>query len=187
MRRIPREIFSIGYPPHLYNTDVALPIGCGQTMSRPSTVATVLSSLGLEPHHRVLEIGTGSGYQTAILSGLCKEVWSIERAEPLLTRAMASLTRLGRLNVVALLGDGRQGWPAAAPFDRIVVCCALRGTPRTLLGQLKPSGNAIWPEFQRRARGQQLILAQKLLSGEIVLSALGSSDFVCVEGGLWGA
>ncbi|MCI4661775.1 MAG: protein-L-isoaspartate(D-aspartate) O-methyltransferase [Neomegalonema sp.] len=137
-------------PPYLQDAhqDTALPIACGQTISQPSVVALMTAALAPEPTHRVLEIGTGSGYQAAILAPLCRRVYTIERHPALHRLAKARLDRLGLHNVTTLLGDGSRGWPEQAPFDRILLTAAPEDVPRLLAQQLKPGGVMVLPAGQ---------------------------------------
>jgi len=123
----------------------ALPIACGQTISQPFVVAYMTQHLDLGENMRVLEIGTGSGYQAAILSPLCRRVYTIERHRPLLDQAKERFKALKLENVVARHGDGFAGWPEQAPFDRIILSCAVQQVPQQLLEQLKPGGVLIAP------------------------------------------
>jgi len=126
-------------------TDQPLPIGYGQTISQPFIVAFMTEQLRLAPGDRVLEIGTGSGYQAAILAELVAEVYSIEIIEPLAKTAAATLERLGYKNVNVKAGDGYKGWPEHAPFDAVTVTCAPDHVPRPLVDQLKEGGRMIIP------------------------------------------
>jgi protein-L-isoaspartate(D-aspartate) O-methyltransferase len=125
--------------------DEPLPIGEGQTISEPFIVAFMTEQLDPKPTDRVLEIGTGSGYQAAILSRLAREVYTIEIIEPLAKRAQATLQRLGYSNVKVLVGDGYKGWPDHAPFDGIIVTCAPDHIPQPLVDQLRDGGRMIIP------------------------------------------
>ena len=125
--------------------DEPLPIGYGQTISQPSVVAMMCDLLELEPGDRVLEIGTGSGYHAAVLSQLAAEVYSIEILRPLADRARRTLGRLGYDNVHVRRGDGYRGWPAAAPFDAILLTAAPPRIPQPLLDQLAPDGRLVAP------------------------------------------
>jgi protein-L-isoaspartate(D-aspartate) O-methyltransferase len=125
--------------------DSALPIDCGQTISQPFIVAMMTQALKVEPRHRVLEIGTGSGYQTAILSRLARYVYTVERYRTLLAEAEARIRALDILNVITRFGDGGEGWPEQSPFDRIMVTAAAPDEPKTLLAQLKPGGVLVCP------------------------------------------
>ena len=145
MEQTPRDLFT----PDLFQEraweDSALPIACGQTISQPYIVALMTQSLQIEPRSRVLEIGTGSGYQTAVLARLARLVYTVERYRTLLSEAEARIKKLGLLNVITKFGDGGEGWPEQAPFDRILVTAAAPGEPKTLLAQLKPSGVLVAP------------------------------------------
>ncbi|WP_309645055.1 protein-L-isoaspartate(D-aspartate) O-methyltransferase [Phenylobacterium sp.] len=141
----PREMFT----PDLFKErafeDSALPIACGQTISQPFIVGLMTQALGLEPRSRVLEIGTGSGYQTTVLSKLARLVYTVERYRTLMGEAEARFKHLGLTNVITRFGDGGQGWPEQAPFDRILVTAAAPDEPKALLSQLKPSGVLVAP------------------------------------------
>jgi protein-L-isoaspartate(D-aspartate) O-methyltransferase len=125
--------------------DEPLPIGYGQFISQPFVVAFMTEQLDPKPTDRVLEIGTGSGYQAAVLSKLVAEVYTIEIIEPLAKRAEADLKRLGYLNVKVLAGDGYKGWPEYAPFNSIIVTCAPDRVPQALIDQLQNGGRMIIP------------------------------------------
>jgi protein-L-isoaspartate(D-aspartate) O-methyltransferase len=145
IEKVPRELFV----PELFQArsweDSALPIACGQTISQPFIVGLMTQALRVEPRSRVLEIGTGSGYQTAVLSRLCRFVYSVERYRTLLGEAEARLKALDVSNVFTRFGDGGEGWPEQAPFDRILVTAAAPGEPKALLSQLKPNGILVAP------------------------------------------
>ncbi|QJD29156.1 protein-L-isoaspartate(D-aspartate) O-methyltransferase [Methylococcus geothermalis] len=136
---VPRQLREYAY------NDNALPIGLGQTISQPYIVAFMTEQLDPKPTDKVLEIGTGSGYQAAVLSKLVAEVYTIEIVEPLGQRARADLQRLGYGNVHVRIGDGYRGWPEAAPFDAIIVTSAAREVPQPLIDQLKDGGRMIAP------------------------------------------
>ncbi|CAN0440474.1 unnamed protein product, partial [Phaeothamnion confervicola] len=125
--------------------DQALPIACGQTISQPYVVAYMTEQLAVRPHDRVLEIGTGSGYQAAVLSRLAREVVSIERYRTLAAQARGQLALLGYDNVEVLFGDGLAGLPGRAPFDRIIVTAAAEEVPQALLDQLADDGVMVLP------------------------------------------
>lgn len=145
MRKVPRhEFVPEQYRDQAYN-DHPLPIGYGQTISQPYIVAFMTEQLQPKPTDRVLEIGTGSGYQAAVLSLLVAEVYTIEIIEPLARRAELDLKRLGYNNVKVRHGDGYLGWPEAAPFDAIIVTCAPEEVPQPLIDQLKDGGRMIIP------------------------------------------
>lgn len=141
----PRDIFT----PDLFQEraweDSALPIACGQTISQPFIVGLMTQALKVEPRARVLEIGTGSGYQTTILSKLSRLVYTVERYRTLMREAEARFKTLGLTNVITKFGDGGLGWPEQAPFDRILVTAAAPGEPKALLSQLKPIGILVAP------------------------------------------
>jgi protein-L-isoaspartate(D-aspartate) O-methyltransferase len=145
IERTPRDLFT----PDLFRQrsweDSALPIACGQTISQPFIVGLMTQALTLEPRARVLEIGTGSGYQTAVLSRLARLVYTIERYRTLKREAEARFETLGLTNVITKFGDGGQGWPEQAPFDRILVTAAAPSEPKLLLRQLKPAGVLVAP------------------------------------------
>jgi len=141
----PRELFT----PDLFKErafeDSALPIACGQTISQPFIVGLMTQALQVESRSRVLEIGTGSGYQTTILSKLSRLVYTIERYRTLMREAEARFNALALTNVITKFGDGGKGWPEQAPFDRIMVTAAAPGEPKALLSQLKPNGILVAP------------------------------------------
>lgn len=177
----PREIFV----PELFQDrsweDSALPIDCGQTISQPFIVGLMTQALNVEPRHRVLEIGTGSGYQTAILCKLARYVYTIERYRTLLTEAEGRLRKLGVENAVTRFGDGSLGWPEQAPFDRIMVTAAAPSEPKRLLSQLKPNGVLVAPV----GRGPVQSLVRYVGDGEgaFLREPLGEVRFVpLVEG-----
>ena len=145
MDEVPRERFvELEFTDSAY-ADQALPIACGQTISQPYVVAYMTEQLRLRPHHRVLEIGTGSGYQAAVLSRLAREVVSIERYRTLAEHARERLRSVGASNVEVLVGDGMEGAPDKAPFDRIVVTAAAETVPQALVDQLADDGIMLLP------------------------------------------
>ena len=145
MELVPREIFvDPAFAGEAY-ADTALPIDCGQTISQPYVVAFMSEMLGVEPEDKVLEIGTGSGYQAAVLSHLCRRVYTVERYRELQKAAADRLAELDIRNVVTIIGDGRLGWPPQAPFDRIIVTAASEEPPEALIDQLKVGGRMIVP------------------------------------------
>jgi len=145
IERTPRDVFVDEPFAHRAYDNSALPIACGQTISQPYVVAYVTQELKLEPQMRVLEIGTGSGYQAAVLAPLCRRVYTIERHKPLLREAEARFKALKLANVVTRHGDGFDGWPEQAPFDRILLSAAVSEVPLNLTEQLKPGGWLIAP------------------------------------------
>ncbi|MDD9901722.1 MAG: protein-L-isoaspartate(D-aspartate) O-methyltransferase [Alphaproteobacteria bacterium] len=152
IERIPREAF---IPPTFQDQayeDMALPIGRGQTISQPLVVAMMTQELELNDRHKVLEIGTGSGYQAAILSKLCRRVYSIERHRPLLEIAEQRFEELRLRNITTIAGDGMKGWIEQAPFDRIIVTAAAGGdAPTALLDQMSVGGIMIIPMGRDKA------------------------------------
>jgi protein-L-isoaspartate(D-aspartate) O-methyltransferase len=145
LEKTPREMFT----PDLFKErsweDSALPIACGQTISQPFIVGLMTQALTLDRRARVLEIGTGSGYQTAVLSRLSRLVYTVERYRTLMREAEDRFRRLELTNVITRFGDGGDGWPEQAPFDRIMVTAAAPEEPRVLLAQLKPDGVLVAP------------------------------------------
>jgi len=146
IERVPRELF---LPPLFHDQaydDVALPIGLGQTISQPSVVGFMTQELELNDRHKVLEVGTGSGYQTSILARLCRRVYSVELHRELLAEAEQRFEKLKLYNITATAGNGALGWPKQAPFDRIIMTCAADSEPpRALLDQLAVGGIIILP------------------------------------------
>ena len=145
IERTPRDLFVDEPFAHRAYDNSALPIACGQTISQPYVVAYVTQELKLEPQMRVLELGTGSGYQAAVLAPLCRRVYTIERHRPLLREAETRFKALKLDNVVTRHGDGFDGWPEQAPFDRILLSAAVGEVPVNLTKQLKPGGWLIAP------------------------------------------
>jgi len=141
--------------------DSPLPIGHGQTISQPYIVAFMTEKLDLKPSDKVLEIGTGSGYQAAILAKLVKDVYSVEIVEPLAKRAKATLGKLGFKNVHVRAGDGYKGWPTQAPFDAVIVTCAPDHIPEPLVEQLREGGTMMIPVGARDG-AQELYLLRKI-------------------------
>ncbi|KSB88552.1 protein-L-isoaspartate O-methyltransferase [Caulobacter vibrioides] len=145
IEKTPRDLFT----PDLFKErsweDSALPIACGQTISQPFIVGLMTQALTVEPRCRVLEIGTGSGYQTAILSRVSRLVYTVERYRTLMKEAEARFSALGLTNVITKFGDGWEGWREQAPFDRIMVTAAAQEEPKGLLAQLKPNGVLVAP------------------------------------------
>lgn len=145
MREVPRHLFvPPGMQPYAY-LDTPLPIGYEQTISQPYVVGFMTEALKLKAEDRVLEVGTGSGYQAAVLSVLVREVYSIEIVAPLAGEAAERLRRMGYANVKVRAGDGYRGWPEAAPFNAIIVTAAPDHVPQPLLDQLAPDGRLIVP------------------------------------------
>ena len=160
IRSTPRHIFLDEALSHRAYEDVALPIGFNQTISQPYVVAFMTEKLEVEEHHKVLEIGTGSGYQAAVLSKLCSHVYTIERYRELQKVADAHFEELGIDNISTIIGDGWIGWPPQAPFDRIIVTAAAPEVPEALVDQLKVGGRMIIPIGENRD-SQSLIQVDK--------------------------
>jgi len=180
MGRVPRHEF---VPAHLQGQayqDYPLPIGHEQTISQPFIVAFMTEALQPAPTDRVLEIGTGSGYQAAVLAELVAEVYTIEIVEPLGIRARDDLARLGYDNVQVLIGDGYEGWPEHAPFDAIIVTCSPEAVPAALVEQLRDGGRMIIPVGDARS-GQELYLLEKR-GGQVVQRAVMPVRFVPMTG-----
>jgi protein-L-isoaspartate(D-aspartate) O-methyltransferase len=179
MRQVPREQFvAAAFQGEAYE-DKPLAIGCGQTISQPSIVALMTESLNPEPHQRILEIGTGSGYQTAILSLLAGEVVTIERFPELAFSAARRLARLGRWNIFYLVGDGTLGWPSAAPFDGILVTASSPELPRPLWAQLAEGGVMVIPIGPR---DEQVLYAVRKNQGQPIWYTLTPCRFVPLVG-----
>lgn len=145
VEQTPRDLFVPALWQERAWEDSALPIACGQTISQPLIVGMMTQALHIKARDRVLEIGTGSGYQTAVLAKLARLVYTVERYKTLLAEAEERIKALGLLNVVTRYGDGGAGWPEQAPFDKIMVTAAAPGEPKTLLRQLKPGGVLVAP------------------------------------------
>jgi protein-L-isoaspartate(D-aspartate) O-methyltransferase len=145
MRKVPRHLFVPAESERLAYEDHPLPIGHGQTISQPYIVAFMTEALGLVGGETVLEVGTGSGYQAAVLAEIAGKVYSVEIVDPLAREAAERLSRLGYRNVEVRSGDGYQGWPEAAPFDGIMVTAAAPRIPETLKQQLKDGGRLVLP------------------------------------------
>ncbi len=179
MRATPRHEF---VPSHLWPNayyDMALPIGEGQTISPPFIVAYMTEAIDPQPKDKVLEIGTGSGYQAAVLSGLVEEVYTIEIVESLGKRAAKTLERLKYMNVHAKVGDGYLGWPEHAPFDKIIVTCSPEKVPQALVDQLKEGGRLVIPVGERY---QQTLYLLKKTKGKMASERLLPVVFVPMTG-----
>jgi protein-L-isoaspartate(D-aspartate) O-methyltransferase len=164
MDEVPREHFVTSEFADSAYADHALPIACGQTISQPYIVAYMTEQLEVEPQHRVLEVGTGSGYQAAILSRLAREVVSVERYRTLADTARDRLKTLGYANVTVLAGDGFAGAPDKAPFDRIIVTAAAEQIPDALVDQLSEHGKMVLP-LGPRDGAQHIVKLTKTASG----------------------
>jgi protein-L-isoaspartate(D-aspartate) O-methyltransferase len=177
MRAVPRHLF---VPPGLIGSaydDRPLPIGFGATISQPFVVAVMTAALRLRPGERVLEIGTGSGYQAAVLATLGCTVYTIEIVDSLAASAAARLARLGYDRVQVRLGDGWQGWPEAAPFDAIMVTAAPDSLPGVLITQLRRGGRMILP-LGPQGLNQRLVIAEKNEAGRVTTRDLMAVRFV---------
>jgi protein-L-isoaspartate(D-aspartate) O-methyltransferase len=179
MRETPRHEFVPANQRHRAYYDMALPIGAAQTISPPFIVASMTEAIDPQPSDRVLEIGTGSGYQAAVLSPLVREVYSIEIVESLGRRAARTLRRLGYKNVFTNVGDGYLGWPEAAPFDKIIVTCSPEKVPQPLVDQLRDGGRMIVPVGERH---QQVLYLFRKEGGELKSEALRPTLFVPMTG-----
>jgi protein-L-isoaspartate(D-aspartate) O-methyltransferase len=179
MRDTPRhEFVPVGERDHAY-FDMALPIGNGQTISPPFVVASMTEAIDPQPGDKVLEIGTGSGYQAAVLSPLVKDVYTIEIVEQLSSRATRALKRLNYKNVHTRAGDGYKGWPEVAPFDKIIVTCSPEEVPKPLVEQLKEGGLMVVPVGERY---QQTLYLMRKTDGKLKKEALRATLFVPMTG-----
>ncbi len=172
----PRQIFV----PELFQAraweDSALPIACGQTISQPQIVGLMTQALQLQQRSRVLEIGTGSGYQTVVLAKIARYVYTVERYRTLLSDAEKRIKALGLLNVISRFGDGGEGWPEQAPFDRVLVTAATPEDPVRLLGQLKPNGVLVAPVGRGAVQSLRRYVGDG--KGSFVKEELGDVRFV---------
>jgi protein-L-isoaspartate(D-aspartate) O-methyltransferase len=175
----PRHLFVPTGVAHRAYDDAPLPIGNGQTISQPSVHAQYLQTLALSGREKVLEIGTGSGYQTVLLAHLAAQVFSVERIAPLLERAREVIAQCGVSNVSLLLGDGSYGWPAFGPYDAILVSAASPDVPQPLLDQLADGGRMLVPVG---GRGEQRLLLVTRRGEEFVRDALTPVRFVPLVG-----
>jgi len=180
MREVPRVAFVPPSARLLANRDAPIPIGHGQTTSQPTLIAHIVASLELASTDRVLEVGTGLGYQTALLAHVAAEVYSIDRFDDLVEIARGNLAARGIHNVVLTVGDGTLGWPEHAPFDAIVVSAAFARVPPPLIEQLVEGGRLIQPLGEQR--GDDLVRFVKR-DGELELDRhLGAARFVPLRG-----
>ena len=181
MRQVPRHWFVPAEFSGMAYTDQPLPIGEGQTISQPYIVACMTEALHLTPDAKVLEIGTGSGYQAAVLAELTPYVFTIEIVEPLARRAQAAFERYGYTTIQARIGDGYAGWPEQAPFDAIIVTCAPDHIPPKLIAQLKPGGRICIPVGSEYGT-QKLVLATATGDGNVEQRELSLVRFVPMTG-----
>jgi len=184
LRRVPRERFVPRELRHRAWSNAPLPIGEGQTISQPFIVALMTQLLHPRPHHRVLEVGAGSGYQAAVLAELVGEVITLERIAALAEAARRRLAELGYGNVEVHVADGHTGWPQAAPYDGILVAAAAREVPQALVDQLAPGGRLVVPVGGDW--GQELILVEKGPDGGITRRNVLAVAFVPMLDGLEG-
>jgi protein-L-isoaspartate(D-aspartate) O-methyltransferase len=181
MYEVPRHEFA---PPHervRAYLDCPIPIGYGQTMSQPYTVAFMCEALELEGGEKVLEVGTGSGYGAAVLGELAREVWTMERIEPLKRQAEATLARLGYANVHVRLDDGTLGLAGEAPFDAICVTAGAKSLPAAYVEQLAPDGRIVIP-IGEHPRSQTMCRFRKGSDGQLSEEQLGGFAFVPLVG-----
>lgn len=179
--QVPRHAFVPGNEADYAYDNGPLPIGYGQTISQPFIVALMSDMLRTKSHHVVLEVGCGSGYQSAVLSRLVKQVYSVEIVPELAQAAQERLTHLGYGNVTVRHGDGYLGWPEHAPFDSIIVTAAAPEIPPPLIEQLKPGGRLVIPVGQPYGR-QELMLVEKNAAGEVSLHNMLPVAFVPLTG-----
>ena len=181
MEKVDRKDFLRGVFEKKAYEDIPLPIACGQTISQPSIVAQMTQSLEVTPRCKVLEIGTGSGYQATILSFLARRVYTVERHQPLMDQAQKVFDKLNLTNITAMKSDGSRGLPAQAPFDRILLTAAAEDPPHPLLEQLKPDGIMVLPVGQTDAV-QTMIKIKKTDQG-LIYHEIGEVRFVpLIEG-----
>jgi len=181
VRQVPRHAFVPEWQaPYAYDNG-PLPIGHGQTISQPFIVALMSDMLRTKPHHVVLEVGCGSGYQSAVLSRLVKQVYSIEIVPELAQAAQERLAHLGYANVTVRHGDGYLGWPEHAPFDGIIVTAAAPDIPPPLIEQLKPGGRMVIPVGLPHGR-QELLLVEKNAAGDVSTRDILPVAFVPLTG-----
>lgn len=182
IERVPREVFL----PEMFRDrayeNVALPVGHGQTISQPLVVAHMTEALEVGPRHKVLEIGTGSGYQAAVLAKLCRRVFTIERYRDLLKQAEERFAALRIHNITTRHGDGAKGWPEQSPFDRIIVTAAAAEVPPILKQSLIDGGILVIPVGEER-RDQELLKIRRT-GEEFITESLGGVRFVPLVAGL---
>lgn len=179
MAKVPREEFAAAGSMREAYGDYPLPIGAGQTVSQPYMVASMIESLELQPEDRVLEVGTGTGYQAAILAELAAEVWTIERYPELAQKAQQILTRLGYANVHVVEGDGSVGLPEHAPFTKILVAAAAPQAPPSLIAQLAEDGRLVVPIG---SRSEQQIHVIRKVAGQLITTTHELCRFVPLVG-----
>lgn len=178
--RVQRHLFVPEAVRHRAYDDSPVPIGFGQTASQPSLQALYMQRLGIEPHHRILEVGTGSGYQTAVLAMLGGQVYSIERIAALSQRARRAIDDLKLNNVALMVGDGTLGWAKYAPYDRILVAAGSPTVPQALVDQLAPDGAMAIPVGDREM--QTLVIVRKDAQGQVDTERVTECTFVPLVG-----
>jgi protein-L-isoaspartate(D-aspartate) O-methyltransferase len=181
MERTPREVFVPAPFRDKAYEDMTLPIGSGQTLSQPAVVGRMTQALELGERMKILEVGTGSGYQTAILSRLCRRVYTVERHRELLHEAEKRFKQLGLTNITAWIADGNRGWPEQAPFQRILVTAAAAQIPETLLDQLGDDGIMVVPVGPRH--GAQVLTRISRTPAGFETESLGPIRFVPLTAG----
>lgn len=182
MKHVPRDEFVPHAIKHKAFDNNALPIGEGQTISQPFIVALMTDLLATQSDHRILEIGTGSGYQAAVLSNLVKQVYSLEIVPNLAVESAHRLEKLGHTNVEVLVGNGHSGWPEQAPYDGIIITATASHLPPALLTQLKPGGRLVIP-LGLPFMHQELMLIEKDQRGEFHTTNILGVVFVPMIGG----
>ena len=183
-RRIPRQIFVPEYLQHQAMADEDLPIGLGQTLSPPYIIARMMQELKVTPKSRVLEVGTGSGFQTALLSLVCKHVYSVELLPELSARARRTLVEdMGLGNISLFVGDGTHGWSDQAPFDGIIVNGAVEDIPPALIGQLRDTGRLVIPVLDEETQELHIVTRQGYDENtEVIASDEFGGNFKELEG-----
>ena len=167
IEKVPREVFvPEAFLDQAYE-NIALPIASGQTISQPYVVAAMTAALEVGPRMKVLEVGTGSGYQAAVLAHLCRRLYTIERHRDLSEEAAAKFKLLRLTNIVMQVGDGAEGWPQQAPFDRIIITACADSRPEALIDQLRDGGIMVLPLTVPDGRGQRLVRLRR--EGDIIL------------------
>jgi protein-L-isoaspartate(D-aspartate) O-methyltransferase len=181
IERVPRELFvPEAFLDQAYE-NVALPIGAGQTISQPLVVAAMTGALEVGPRMKVLEVGTGSGYQAAVLAHLCRRLYTIERHRALAVEAEARLRRLRLANIVVQVGDGAVGWPEQAPFDRIIGTAASADVPAALADQLGEGGVMVLP-LMAADHGQEVVRVRREANGFSQQSLMAARFVPLVDG-----
>jgi protein-L-isoaspartate(D-aspartate) O-methyltransferase len=180
MRQTPRHLFIQGALNAQAYGDFPLPIGNGQTISQPYVVALMTQLLELKGHEKILEIGTGCGYQSAILAALCDKVYTVERIKPLLAKTRRTFDQLHLFNIVSKIDDGTEGWPEHGPFDAIMVTAAGPKVPQPLIDQLADPGIMVLPVGENNEE-QTLTMVRKQ-DGEVTITAIENVRFVKLVG-----